>query len=130
MCCPPDEAVLQEKVWTPAREGDRTPPQVEHERVRGARAGQSLRIAARVTDESGVQSVRLRYRRVNQFDDYATRPMTPGSDGLYATTVPGDAVVAGWDFMYFIEVIDARGNGRNWPDLAAEMPYVIVPVAP
>jgi hypothetical protein len=130
MCCPPDEAVLKEKVWTPAREGDRTPPQVEHARLQGARAGQSLRIAARVTDESGVQSVRLRYRRVNQFDDYATRPMTPGVDGLYAATVPGDAVVAGWDFMYFIEVIDARGNGRNWPDLAAEMPYVIVPVAP
>jgi len=130
MCCPPDEAVLKEKVWTPSREGDRTPPRVEHQRVPTAKAGQSVRVEVVVTDESGVQSVRLRYRRVNQFDDYAVLPMARGADGVYGATVPGEAVVAGWDFMYFIEVIDARGNGRNWPDLAEEMPYVIFKVVP
>jgi hypothetical protein len=65
---------------------------------------------------------------VNQFDDYATREMRPDAAGAYAATVPGEAIQAGWDFMYFIEVIDARGNGLNWPDLARELPYVIVKV--
>jgi hypothetical protein len=43
--------------------------------------------------------------------------------------VPAGFITTQWDFMYFIEAIDARGNGLNWPDLARELPYVIVPVA-
>jgi hypothetical protein len=128
-CCPPDEAVLKEKVWTPATDGDRAPPRIEHERVRLAQPGQPLRIAARISDPSGVQSVRLRYRLVRQFDDYATLEMTPDSTGAYAATVPVGFISPEWNFMYFIEVIDTRGNGLDWPDLAHEMPYVIVPVA-
>lgn len=27
-CCPPDEAVMREKVWSPATDGDRTPPYI------------------------------------------------------------------------------------------------------
>ena len=128
-CCPPDEAVLKEPVWAPAIDGDREPPRIEHERLRTAVPGQPLRIAARVTDPSGVQSVRLRYRHVRQFDDYATLEMQPDGAGIYAATVPAGFTNATWDFMYFIEAIDLRGNGLNWPDLAVEMPYVIVKMA-
>ncbi len=128
-CCPPDDAVLKEKVWTPATTGDREPPRVAHERIRTAEAGQPLRIAARVSDPSGVQSVRLRYRLVRQFDDYATLEMKPDDTGAYAATVPAGFLTAAWDFMYFIETIDRHGNGVNWPDLARELPYVIVKVA-
>ena len=28
--------------------------------------------------------------------------------------------------MYFIEVIDNRGNGKIYPDLVKETPYVVV----
>ena len=126
-CCPPDEGVLKEKVWLPATDGDRTPPRIEHERIRAAQPGQPLRIAARITDPAGVKTVRLRYRHVTQFEDYATLEMTAtGEGGGYTATVPAEFIVPSWDFMYFIEAIDARGNGRNWPDLAREMPYVIV----
>jgi hypothetical protein len=127
-CCPPDEAVMKEKVWTPATTGDLDPPRVEHERVRTARPGQPLRLSARVSDPAGVQSVRLRYRLVRQFDDYATLEMVPDGTGAYTATVPADFIQSAWDFMYFIEVIDRRGNGLNWPDLARELPYVLVPV--
>jgi hypothetical protein len=82
---------------------------------------------ANVTDPSGVASVRLRYRHVTQFEDYETLDMQPaGESGIYAATVPGDFFDAQWDFMYFIEAIDKAGNGVMWPDLAKEMPYVIV----
>ena len=30
--------------------------------------------------------------------------------------------------MDFIEAIDGAGNGTMWPDLAREMPYIIVKV--
>jgi hypothetical protein len=128
-CCPPDPATLREPVWQPATEGDREPPRVEHDRLRSARPGEALRLTARVTDPAGVQSVRLRYRLVRQFDDYATLEMKPDATGAYTATVPAGFTNTTWDFMYFIETIDTRGNGRNWPDLAVETPYVIVPIA-
>jgi hypothetical protein len=128
-CCPPDEAILKEAVWTPATDGDRAPPRVDHARVSTARVGQPLRITARVTDPARVKSVRLRYRHVTQYEDYATLDMQATNDAdIYAATVPGEFIVPRWDFMYFLEVIDNRGNGANWPDLAQEMPYVIVKV--
>jgi hypothetical protein len=108
---------------------DSTTPRVEHERIGTARAGRPLRIVARVTDASGVRSVRLRYRHVTQFEDYETLDMQPtGEAGSYAATVPAEALSPQWDFMYFIEAIDAAGNGTMWPDLAGDMPYVIVKI--
>jgi hypothetical protein len=104
-------------------------PTVEHERIRTARPGQPLRIVARVTDPSGVASVRLRYRRVTQFEDYASLDMAPtGEPSTFAATVPGAAISPDWDFMYFIEAVDKAGHGVMWPDLAKELPYVIVKV--
>src|SRR5206468_6499089 len=88
---------------------------------------QPLRIVARITAPSGVASVRLRYRHVTQFEDYQTLEMRPMDEpGRYVATVPGDFLVPQWDFMYFIEAIDKAGNGVMWPDMAKEMPYVIV----
>jgi hypothetical protein len=113
----------------PAAPADTTPPVVTHTPVATAEAGQPLRIDARVTDRSGVESVRLRYRHVTQFDNYETLEMHPtGTTGQYEATVPGSAVASEWDFMYFIEAIDKAGNGVMWPDLAKQAPYVIVRV--
>src|SRR5436853_6176930 len=123
-CCPPEEAVAREKVWTPAATGDRAPPTVEHQRIALARPGTPLRIEARVTDPSGVQSVRLRYRHVTQFEEYQTLEMTPTNrPNEYAVTLPGDALSPKWDFMYFIEAIDKAGAGVMWPDFMKEAPY-------
>ncbi len=108
---------------------DSMPPRVEHEPITIARSGRALRIIAHVTDVSGVQSVRLRYRHVTQFEEYETLDMQPaGEPNSYAATVPAEALSRQWDFMYFIEAIDAAGNGTMWPDLAKDMPYVIVKV--
>jgi hypothetical protein len=97
------------------------------ERISRAPPLQPLRIVANVTDPSGVASVRVRYRHVTQFEDYETIEMQPTDEpGMYAATVPGDFFVPQWDFMYFIEAVDQAGNGVMWPDLAKEMPYVIV----
>src|SRR5262249_8426494 len=76
---------------------------------------------------SGVKTVRLRYRSVNQYQDYRTLEMTPtGKKDQYQGVIPADHVVPKWDLMYFIEVIDNRGNGKIYPDLEKETPYVVV----
>ena len=112
-----------------ARSSDQRAPAVEHERIRSASASAPLTITARVTDPSGVQSVRLRYRHLTQFEDFATLDMqATGPGGMYSATVPGAAISSEWDFMYFLEVIDKAGNGGIWPDLLKETPYVVVKV--
>ena len=31
-----------------------------------------------------------------------------------------------YDIMYFIEVMDTKGNGRMYPDMENEIPYIVV----
>ncbi len=108
---------------------DTQPPRVRLEAVGKARPGQDLRITARAEDPSGVKSMRLRYRRLTQFEDYQAADMAlDPQTGLYVARVPGDFITPKWDLMYFVEAIDQHGNGRNYPDLEAEAPYVIVSV--
>ena len=112
-----------------AADTDQQPPAVEHTPVASAAAGEPLRIALRATDPSGVKWVRLRYRHVTQYEDYRTTEMTKDpTSGLYAAVIPGDFIVTRWDLMYFVEVMDNRGNGAIYPDLELEIPYIIVPV--
>lgn len=107
--------------------GDRNAPAVRLERAATARPHQPLTVVADVTDPSGIAWVRLRYRHLTQFEDYHTVEMRPDqATGLWLGTIPGDFVVPEWDLMYFIEVMDTQGNGRMYPDLDVEMPYVVV----
>ena len=104
-------------------------PQVEGARVGSFKALAPLRVTAKVTASAGVQSVRLRYRHVSQFEDYKTLDMeATGEPNVYAATVPGDFLISKWDFMYFVEALGKDKVGTQWPDLAKEAPYVIVPV--
>jgi hypothetical protein len=106
---------------------DSTPPEVMHTPVTTADAGKPLTITARVRDASGVRRVRVLYRSVNQFKDYQSLEMKPaGVENEYGAVIPGEHVAAGWDFMYLIESIDNKGNGKIYPDLEIETPYVIV----
>jgi hypothetical protein len=80
-----------------------------------------------VRDPSGVKWVRLRYRSVNQQQDYRTLPMHPsGEKDGYQAVIPAAHVVPAWDLMYLIEVMDNQGNGKIYPDLNKETPYVVV----
>jgi hypothetical protein len=110
--------------------GESAPPKVELDRPAQARAGQDLLVSARVEDPSGVGTVRLRYRRLTQWEDYESAEMTfDPKTKKYAARIPGAFITPAWDVMFFVEAIDSIGNGRNYPDLDVEAPYVIVPVA-
>ncbi len=49
-----------------------------------------------------------------------------GIPGEYEATVPAGQLSPEWDFIYFYEVMDQSGNGKIYPDLEKEAPYVIV----
>ena len=107
--------------------GDGTAPEVIHQPVAAALAGKPLTITAEVRDPAGVKWVRLRYRSVNQHQDYRTLPMLrDGAQSPYRGVIPVEDIPRTWDLMYFIEVMDKDGNGRIHPDLNRETPYVVV----
>ncbi len=106
---------------------DHDPPTVVHQPVTSAPSGKPLTISAVVSDPSGVRWVRLRYRNVNQYEEYRTLPMlAAGEKDRYQAVIPAEHVASKWDLMYFIEVMDNRGNGKIYPDMDRETPYVVV----
>lgn len=106
---------------------DNEAPKVKLQRIKSAPINKALKIEAEVSDTSGVQNVILRYRRVNQFEDYQSLEMTKkGTSDTYEATMPSDFFDGKYDVMYFVEVMDAKRNGKIYPDLEKEAPYVIV----
>jgi hypothetical protein len=107
--------------------GDSEPPVARLTAPTRPKPGHSLKVTAKVSDPSGVEWVRLRYRHATQLEDYETVPMKLNpATGLYEGEIPGKFVVPQWDVMYFVETLDKEGNGRMYPDLKDEAPYVIV----
>ena len=106
-----------------------TPPVAVVSRPTLAEQGHDLTVKANVTARAGVKSVLLRYRHLNQTEDYQTANMVlDARTGAYSGTVPASFIDPKWNLMYFVEVIDARGTGRMFPDFETEQPYVVVPV--
>jgi hypothetical protein len=102
-------------------------PLVAHQRVTTSRADKPLTITAEVHDPEGVEWVRLRYRSVNQHQDYRALPMLPtGEKDQYRAVIPAEHILSRWDVMYFIEAMGRKGNGTIYPDLDKETPYVVV----
>ena len=110
---------------------DVEPPDVNVERPDKAVPGRDLLVRALAHDDSGVKTMRLRYRHLTQFENYRTAEMRYDAEsGLYAALIPGDFITPDWNLIYFIEAIDNKGNGRIYPDLDREAPYVVVETKP
>lgn len=94
-----------------------------------ATSGVDFPVAVQVAGKNPLKSVTLRYRHVNQKEDYETAKMTlDEKSGNYSADIPGKFITPQWDLMYFVEVIDQKGNGRMFPDLEVETPYIVVGV--
>jgi hypothetical protein len=115
----------------PSADESRDAPVVMHQAITTAPASKPLAITAQVRAPSGIKWVRLRFRSVNQHEDYRTLPMLPTSDrDGYRAVIPPEHIVPTWDLMYLIEVMDNRGHGRIYPDLNTETPYLVVRLMP
>ena len=108
---------------------DDQPPTLQHTPVLSAEPQKPLRITASVEDPSGVKWVRLRYRGLSQHQDFQVLNMLPtGSDNEYEATIPAENMDPHFDLMYMFEVMDNAGNGKIYPDLYKQTPYVVVKV--
>jgi len=101
--------------------------QVTHHPITSLAVGTPLKLTIKVHAPAGIKWVHLRYRSVKQHLPYQTLKMLPaGEKDTYQATVPANQIDPKWDFMYFFEVMDNNGNGRIYPDLNKETPYVFV----
>jgi hypothetical protein len=97
-----------------------------HQAVTSAKVGEPITIKVKVSAPAGVKWVRLRYRNVNQEQDYQTMPLlATGEKETYQAVVPPSQINPDWDFMYYLQVMDNKSNGRIYPDLNRETPYII-----
>jgi hypothetical protein len=100
---------------------------IHHNAVESAPVGKPITVKIKVSAASGVKWVRLQYRAVNQYLDFAMLPMTPTEEkDVYSATIPTEAIHPAWDVMYLIEAMDREGHGIIYPDLDVETPYRIV----
>ena len=107
-------------------DGNHEPPLAVLRTTIGARVGEPLTVTAEVRDPSGVQWVHLRYRAVNQRLDFQSLPMqATGKSNEFQAVIPAEQLDPKWDLMYFIEVMDTKGNGKIYPDFNQETPYVV-----
>ena len=116
---------------------DRQGPTVEHQPITHASPNEDLVIRARIDDQSGVKQARVLYRGLTQFQDYEIAEMERIGD-FYVATIPAEKVNsvveydpntgALWDFMYLIETVDSKGNGRIFPSPGENDPYLFVKI--
>jgi hypothetical protein len=89
-----------------------TPPSVSVPSVSGGTAGQSVIVSAQITDNSGVASAALYYRKSGE-SGFTPTGMT-GTGGSYQGTIPGGAVTSsGVD--YYVKAVDLNGNVGRFP---------------
>jgi hypothetical protein len=108
---------------------DDQPPTLRQTPILTAKPQQPLRIVAQAQDLSGVKWVHLLYRGLSQHQDYQVLNMLPdGKPNEYEATIPAENIDPHFDLMYMFQVMDNKGNGKIYPDLAKETPYVVVKV--
>ena len=109
---------------------DQKLPSIQHEPVTAAKAGKDIDVTAKVHSTCPLQSVRLHYRHLNQY--YQWNIVEMESDGsVYRFDIPGDYITANWDLMYYLEVVDERGEGSFAPesDPVSTIPYWVIRTA-
>lgn len=107
-----------------------TPPNIHSIAQPKAHIGQPVLINAKVESLRRMAIVRLRYRHLDQSEDWRTVEMRwTGDPGRYEAAIPGDFVSPGWDLIYSIEAIDEFGNGAFYPDAEQRDPAEVIPVS-
>jgi len=102
---------------------DPAPPTISTPSIVGGSAGQSLLVIAVITDNTGVTSATMYYRRSG--DQTFTSIAMTASGGSFQGTVPASAVTSsGVD--YYLKATDSQGNTARYPSNGWTSVQVIV----
>jgi hypothetical protein len=100
---------------------------VDMDMIEKSPVNKAITIRATATGVNGIRWVRLRYRPMNQMLEYKTLRMnTTNEKDMFEAIIPVQEINPRFDMMYFIEVMDNNGNGKIYPDMNKQTPYVSV----
>lgn len=74
------------------------------------------------TDESGIERVRVYYKRMPSTAEWLSLDMIKTAADTYAGNVPVDPE----GILYYLEVVDRDGNAANYPNFLRQTPYFVV----
>ncbi len=104
-------------------------PAIVPRAVGAARVGHDVPVTAEVRSPRKPVAVRLRYRHLDQSEEWRVIEMVrEGSSAAYSAVIPGEFVVPGWDLMYEIEAVDESGAGTFFPDEKIQDPAIVISV--
>jgi hypothetical protein len=104
---------------------DTKSPVIEHQPVKAWKAGQPLPIEAKISDPDGVAVARVYFRKLDETLPYECITLEKRG-GKFVGTIPGEAIPADFDFVYYLEAVDEGGSGCFFPDWEKTAPYIIV----
>jgi hypothetical protein len=101
---------------------DSAPPTISHVPVTQFKAGKDIPIAATVTDNVGVASVNLFYRRRGQGGYTQAAMVRDANEAIYRGIIPGGVVTTA-GVEYYLDASDDVPNTSRSPDTAPSTPY-------
>ena len=99
-------------------------PTVLHNPPTSADVGKPLDLTLRLSPATGVATVRLHYRAVDQTAEFMMieHPASP----VVKFTIPAERMPSTCDLMYYFEILPESGSGWFSPDPRVETPYHVV----
>lgn len=101
---------------------DSAPPTISHVPIAQFKVGKDIPIAATVTDNVGVASVNLFYRRQGASNYIPVAMVKEANEDIYRGTVPKAAVTTA-GVEYYLDASDSVPNTVRSPDTAPSTPY-------
>jgi hypothetical protein len=95
------------------------PPVITHEPPQGLTRGTAVTLTAEVKSQGQLASVRVYYKPMPAYDDWARMEMTPLLQGQFSARVP----ITPEGILYYFEAVDQDGNAANYPNFLARTPY-------
>lgn len=97
-------------------------PTIKHTPPARAVHGDSVVLAAEVSDPSGIRSVRVYYKAMPAYAGWIALPMRSAGGGRYTAAVP----LTSEGILYYFEAVDNANNGANYPDFTKQTPYFVI----
>jgi hypothetical protein len=101
------------------------PPGILHMPPKSALAGTPLPLTLRLWPIKDVTTVRLHYRPVSRVARFKTLEAAPAR---LSFIIPSEDISAGFDLMYYFEILNRHRSGWFHPDPHAATPYYVIPV--
>jgi hypothetical protein len=108
--------------YSVAVSADASRPAISHLPPPGTQRGETVSLSVEATDDSGIESVRVFFKRMPAYHDWLSVPMRRTSANSFQASVP----LTPEGILYYFEAVDKAGNGANYPDFLKETPYFVI----